>query len=78
MGIITRKAAPTAVPLSSISTSPHYQLNSLTNFTVQTYGVSNATAINNIKSALDSHQPVVFSFFMNSNGWSGFLQFLGQ
>ena len=53
-------------PVSSsdpVSTSPAYQLNSISITTVPTYGVSQSTAINNIKSALNNNQPVVYGFW---------------
>lgn len=65
----------TAVPFSSITTSPHYSLNSLTNTTVSTYGVGNATAIANIKAALDSNHPVVNLYYLPSAGWTDFSEF---
>jgi len=61
-----------SVPISSISTTPAYSLNSLTYTTVNTYGVSNATAITNIEAALNANKAVEYSFFMNSAGWNAF------
>jgi PGF-pre-PGF domain-containing protein len=63
------------VPLSFIATSPSYPLNTLTNSTVSTYGVGNATAIANIRSALDSHHPVLYFFQMPLVGWTDFITF---
>ena len=61
-----------SVPTSSISTTPAYSLNSLTYTTVNTYGVSNATAITNIEGALNAKKAVEYSFFMNTAGWNAF------
>jgi uncharacterized protein affecting Mg2+/Co2+ transport len=60
------------VPISSISTTPDYSLNSLTYTTIATYGVSNASAITNIEGALNTNKAVVYSFFMNDAGWNAF------
>ena len=68
----------TAVPISSISTQPHYQLNSITYSTISTYGVGQATAINNIKSALDSNKAVEYMFFYGDSGWVDFFSFWGS
>ncbi|MGA2699127.1 MAG: IPT/TIG domain-containing protein, partial [Methanoregula sp.] len=67
----------TLVPFSSIATSPSYTLNSLTYTTITTYGsgVTNATAITNIESALNSNKAVEYSFFMNTTGWNAFDNF---
>lgn len=65
----------TAVPFSSIATSPSYSLNSLTNTTVSTFGVGNSTAIANIKAALDSNHTVVNLYYLPSAGWNDFSEF---
>ena len=64
-------SATTAVPISSISTQPHYQMNSISDYTILTHGtgVTNATAISNIESALDSNKAVVYSFYLPTAGW---------
>ncbi|MGA2105576.1 MAG: C1 family peptidase [Methanoregula sp.] len=62
----------TLVPFSTISTSPAYTLNSLKYTTINTYGVSNATAITNIEGALNANKAVEYSFFMNYAGWNAF------
>ena len=61
-----------SVPISSISTTPDYTLNSLTYTTINTYGVPNATAITNIEGALNANKAVEYSFFMNTAGWNAF------
>jgi hypothetical protein len=65
----------TAVPISSISTQPYYQMDSISESTIVTSGVGQFNAINNIKSALNSNKAVVYSFFLNSPGWTNFQNF---
>jgi hypothetical protein len=65
----------TSVPASSISTQPSYTLDSLSESTIVTSGVGQFNAINNIKSALNSNKSVVYSFFLNSPGWTSFQNF---
>ncbi|MDO9326178.1 MAG: PGF-pre-PGF domain-containing protein [Methanoregula sp.] len=65
----------TAVPFSSITTSPSYSLNSLTNTTVSTFGVGNSSAIANIKAALDSGHSVVYLYYLPLAGWNDFSEF---
>jgi len=71
----TNDGEPTAVPISSIATSPSYSLNSMSYSTIQTYEVGNTTAITNIESALDSNKAVWYSFFLPSAGWTDFRTF---
>jgi hypothetical protein len=66
---------PTTPPLSSISPSPYYKLNSISYSTISTSNVGQATAIANIKSALNSNQPVVYTFYLPSAGWTEFYNF---
>ena len=71
----------TKVPISSIATSPSYTLNSLSDSTISTFGVGNATAITNIEAALDSNQPVWYGFYLPYAGWydpNGFVNFWGS
>ena len=68
-------AAGATVPVGLISTNPNYPLNSISYSTVSTYGVGQAEAINNIKSALNSNNSVVYSFFYGSAGWTDFDNF---
>ena len=63
------------VPFSSISTVPYYKLNSLSSSVIPTDGVGQAAAINNIKSALNSNQPVVYSFRLPGVGNTTFDNF---
>ena len=63
------------VPLGTISTQPHYQLNSISYSTISTYSVVQATAITNIKSALNSNKAVVYLFHYGNNGWTNFFNF---
>ena len=66
---------PTTPPLSSISTQPYYKLNSISYSVISTSGVAQYTAINNIKSALNSNQPVVYTFFLPNAGFTDFDNF---
>ena len=68
----------TAVPISSISSQPNYQLNSISYSTISTYGKTQATAINNIKSALNSNKAVEYSFYYGDSGWNDFQNFWGD
>ena len=65
-----------AVACASISTSPNYPITSISPTTVGTAGVGQATAITNIKAALNSNKGVLFAFFLADNtDWSGFYSF---
>jgi len=52
------------VPASSISTSPNYQIKSITWNYIQTSGISTSQAIKNIKSYLYSGKAVTLGFFL--------------
>jgi hypothetical protein len=61
-----------AVSASSIATSPSYTINSISDQQIQTTGVSDATAVANIKNILNQNQAVVFAFYMTTSDWSTF------
>jgi len=67
----------TAVPINSISTQSNYKLNSISYTTISTFGETQATAINNIKSALNSNKAVEYTFFYGASGWDDFYNFWG-
>ena len=48
---------------SQITTTPNYAITSITAQTIQTYGLSQATAISNIKNVLDQNKAIAFSFY---------------
>jgi PKD repeat protein len=65
-------AAGTAVPWASITTVPNYPITSITPVVVPITGVSQATAIANIKAMIDNNRGVYFEFGMpNDNTWWG-------
>ena len=60
----------------SISTTPNYSTSSVSDSTIATHGVGQATAINNIKNVLDQNKAVWFGFFLcNSADWQVFFNF---
>ena len=65
----------THVPVGLISTTPKYNLTSLSYQTISTFRSGQATAINNIKSSLNANKAVVYSFFYGDAGWSNFFTF---
>lgn len=65
----------TAVPFSTIASSPSYSLNSISNSTIVTFGVGNATAIANIRAALDAHHAVPYFYYLPLAGWNDFSAF---
>jgi hypothetical protein len=65
-----------AVPASAISTVPNYPLTSVTAERIQTYGVSTASAILNIKTILNQNKGIYFGFYLaNSADWNQFKSF---
>jgi len=61
---------------SSISTIPYYPVLAASAQTVTTQGVSQATAISNIKNVLNQNKAVYFSFFLpNTADWNTFFNF---
>ncbi|HNX17559.1 MAG TPA: PKD domain-containing protein [Methanoregula sp.] len=65
----------TARSISSISTIPNYQLNSLSYSSISTYGAGQETAINNIKSAINANKAVYYSFWYGEAGWNDLYTF---
>jgi len=66
----------TSVACSSISTTPSYQITSLTPQTIQTTGVAKETAIANIKNVLNQNKAVYFGFWLpNNTDWNTFFSF---
>ncbi|MEI6634219.1 MAG: C1 family peptidase [Chlamydiota bacterium] len=69
-------APSSAVSCGSISTSPHYPINSIGAQTIATYGATQATAIANIKNALQQNKAVYFAFWLpNETSWAAFRAF---
>lgn len=67
-----------AVSASSISTSPNYKLKSISTATIETHGLSQDQAINNIKSVLVQDKAIWFGFFLpDSSSWNNFYNFWG-
>lgn len=69
------------VACSSIGTSPYYHIPSggVTPQTITTTGVSQATAINNIKNVLMQYKGVWFAFWLaDNNDWNNFFSFWSQ
>jgi C1A family cysteine protease len=66
----------TSVPGNTIATSPNYPLSSCNAETVETQGVGQALAIDNIKNVLSQNKSIFFSFFLpNSGDWNVFFNF---
>ncbi len=68
--------AATNVPASSISTNPHYHINSIDAVSIPTQGVGKETAIANIKNVLSQGKAIWFGFFLpDNNAWNSFFSF---
>jgi len=65
----------TSVLIGNISTLNHYHLNSASSYSIETSGTDQTTAINNIKSALDTNHAVVYSYYLGDDGWTDFINF---
>ena len=69
----------TAMPAGSISTTPNYPISSVTAYRIATYstdGVTQATAIQNIKNVLDQNKAIYFGFTLaNDADWDQFFDF---
>jgi hypothetical protein len=65
----------TAVPIGTISTIPHYTLNSISYSAVATNGsgIDQSTAIANIKSAIDNNKALYYGFSYGDSGWDDFM-----
>ncbi|MDP8248014.1 MAG: PQQ-binding-like beta-propeller repeat protein [Candidatus Tritonobacter lacicola] len=61
---------------ASIATSPYYHIDTIVEETIETHGVGQATAINNIKNVLDQNKAVWFGFFVaTESDWDNFTNF---
>ena len=65
-----------AVSCGSISTSTSYPISSISSVKISTQGVSQSTAIANIKNVLNQNKAVEFAFWLaNSTDWNNFFNF---
>jgi hypothetical protein len=63
---------------STISTTPHYDLASISASTVPTHGLAREAAISNIKNVLQQGKAIWFAFFLpDSSAWNNFYNFWG-
>ncbi len=68
-----------AVSASKISTNPNYKLSSISTSTIETHGLTQEQAINNIKSVLVQEKAIWFGFFLpESSSWNNFYDFWGS
>lgn len=66
----------TSVACNSISTTPSYQITSLTPQTITTTGIAKETAIANIKNVLNQNKAIDFGFWLpNDADWNTFFNF---
>ena len=64
------------VSCEDISITPSYPITSITAMTVTTQGISQDTAIANIKNVLNQNKGIFFGFFLpNNNDWADFYDF---
>lgn len=63
-----------AMPASSISTSPNFPLTSVTDTLLSTK-TGQVNAINAIKSQINANIPVIWMYYLPSNGWNAFYKF---
>ncbi|MDD1729267.1 MAG: PKD domain-containing protein [Methanospirillum sp.] len=68
------KGNRSGIPASYISTTPNYPLTSVFDTALLT-NTSQSTAITNIKSELNAHRPVIWSFLLPETGWTAFANF---
>jgi len=67
-----------SVPAKSISSDPHYDLESVQVVTIPTWGIEKEEAIANIKNVLDQEKGVWFGLFLpNQTAWNRFFDFWG-
>ncbi|ACL18013.1 C1 family peptidase [Methanosphaerula palustris] len=70
------KNMQTWIPAASIQTTPHYDISSITGQKVQTRGVSQVTAITNIKAVLDQNRGIYLGFKLpDEAAWDDFETF---
>jgi C1A family cysteine protease/putative transposon-encoded protein len=66
----------TAVTASSIGTTPHYDISSISDAMIPTYNVGDATAVANIKNILNQNRAVMFYFYLaDDTDWTQFKNF---
>ncbi|MBM3176211.1 MAG: C1 family peptidase, partial [Chloroflexi bacterium] len=66
----------TSVPGANISTTPYYPITSIATQTITTHGVTQNTAIANIKNVLNQNKAVWFAYFLPTTAdWSNFSTF---
>ena len=64
------------VSCGTIATSPKYLITSINDTSITTHGVSETTAIANIKNILHQNKAISFSFFLaNNSDWDAFRDF---
>jgi hypothetical protein len=64
---------PTHTQIDSISTTPNYPISFIQYQGITTTGVSQATAISNIKNVLNQNKAVIFDFYLPNNvAWTAF------
>jgi hypothetical protein len=67
-----------AVSASYISTSPHYDLSSISTSTVLSHAQAKEAAISNIKNVLGQGKAIWFAYFLpDNNAWNNFFSFWG-
>ncbi len=72
-------ASASSVSCSSISTTPNYPITSISAAQIVTQGVSQSTAIANIKNVLQQNKAVDFGFYLaNNTDWQAFYDFWGN
>ncbi len=72
-------ASASSVSCSSISKTPNYPITSISAAKIATQGVSQSTAIANIKNILQQNKAVEFDFWLaNSTDWQAFYDFWGN
>jgi C1A family cysteine protease len=64
------------ISCSNVSTTTNFPISSISEVTITTTGVSQATAIANIKNILDQGKAIWFAFYLpNSTAWNNFYNF---
>lgn len=75
-GTRTCASGSSLVSCGSISTSPDYPISSISDTSITTHGVSQSTAIANIKAVLDSNKAVYFAFYLaDDTDWGAFFSY---
>ncbi len=72
-------SAGTKMPASYITTTPNYPITSISTSAVNTYGITQSQAINNIKAQIDQNKAVWWGYFLpDSSAWNAFYTFWGS